>query len=76
MCVQTKDCKAVDSVGFVIEHVQMKFMNPDTGKILGPNEEGEICVKTLTKMLGYYKNPEATKKMVDEEGIFKMTMIL
>ena len=76
LCIQTKHCKSIDSVGFVIEGVQMKFINVDTGKILGPNEEGEVCVKTLTQMLGYYKNQEATKEMVDEEGIFKIAKIL
>ena len=69
LCIQTKVCKGIDSVGFVAEHVKMKFIDADTGKILGPNEEGEICVQTKTKMLGYYKDPEATKKTVDEEGI-------
>jgi long-chain acyl-CoA synthetase len=39
-------------------------------KILDPNEEGigEIAVKSLSLMLGYYENPEATKEVFTEDG--------
>lgn len=53
------------SVGQPIMHEEVKIKDPDI------NGEGEICVKGPNVMLGYYKNPEATKEVFDEEGFFK-----
>lgn len=53
------------SVGIPIVGEQIKIKDPDE------NGEGEICVKGPNVMLGYYKDPEATKAAFDEEGYFK-----
>ena len=52
------------SVGIPIIGEQVKIKDPDE------NGEGEICVKGPNVMLGYYKNPDATKAAFDEEGYF------
>lgn len=53
------------SVGIPIIGEQIKIKDPDE------NGEGEICIKGPNVMLGYYKDPEATKAAFDEEGFFK-----
>ncbi|XP_058805438.1 uncharacterized protein LOC131672315 [Phymastichus coffea] len=65
---QTKDCTKIESVGFVIPNMQLKIIDELSNKALGPNEVGEMCVKSDDKMLCYYRNPEATKATIDEDG--------
>lgn len=62
------------SCGTVVENVQMKIVDPENGKVLGPNKPGELWIKTAYMMNGYYRNPEATKNTIDEEG--KKTLFL
>lgn len=56
------------SCGTIAKNVQMKIVDPESGKILGPNQSGEIWIKSAIMMNGYYKNLEATKSTIDEEG--------
>ena len=53
------------SVGLPIIGGLVKIKDPDE------NGEGEICYKGPNVMLGYYKDPEATAAVFDEEGYFR-----
>jgi len=56
------------SVGFPLANTECKIIDYMSGTELGPNEEGEICVRGPQVMRGYLKNAEATAQMIDKEG--------
>ena len=63
ICNSDKDNK-YDSIGKPIPYVEAKIDDPDE------NGVGEICVKGPMVMLGYYKDPEATRATFDPDGWF------
>ena len=52
--------KRVATVGQRTPEIEDRIVDPVSGAVRGPGEEGEVCIKGATMMLGYYKNPEAT----------------
>jgi fatty-acyl-CoA synthase len=58
----------VGTVGRVLEGVEVKIVDPATGKTLGFNESGELCARGHNVMSGYYMLPEKTSQAVDEHG--------
>jgi long-chain acyl-CoA synthetase len=51
----------VGSIGTVVPGVEVQIRDLE-GKRLGPNQEGEICIRGDNIMKGYLNNPEATKE--------------
>ena len=60
--------KRVSTVGKVHPHVEVKIINPDTNKLCGVGEMGELCTRGYSVMLGYWENPEATSLAIDGHG--------
>jgi fatty-acyl-CoA synthase len=57
--------KQVGTVGQVLPHVQIKVVNPQTGQVVPIGEQGELCTRGYSVMLGYWDNDEATRLAID-----------
>ena len=49
---------------------ELKILDPDTGKEMPPNTQGEICTRGWFVMKEYYKKPEETAQVFDSQGWF------
>lgn len=58
------------SVGKIQKNSKARIADED-GSYLGPNEIGEIYIKTFAPFKGYYQNERATKDSVTSDGYFK-----
>ncbi|XP_062185746.1 4-coumarate--CoA ligase-like 9 [Phragmites australis] len=57
-----------NSVGFILPNLEVKFVDPDTGRSLPKNTPGELCVRSQAVMQGYYKKKEETESTIDAKG--------
>jgi acyl-CoA synthetase (AMP-forming)/AMP-acid ligase II len=56
------------SVGPPAPNTECKLVDPGSGEELGPNQEGELCVRGPQVMKGYLNNLEATARTIDTDG--------
>ncbi|WP_049772697.1 AMP-binding protein [Acetohalobium arabaticum] len=60
--------RRVSTVGRALPNVEVKIVNPDTGKEVPPGVQGELCTRGFHVMEGYYKMPEETEETIDGDG--------
>jgi len=56
------------TIGQPLPHLDVSIRDITTNTILRIGEQGEICVRGYSVMLGYNANPEATAAAVDTDG--------
>jgi fatty-acyl-CoA synthase len=57
--------KRVATVGKVHPHVEVKVIDPDSGRVVPRGTPGELCTRGYVVMLGYWEDPEATGEAID-----------
>jgi fatty-acyl-CoA synthase len=60
--------KRTATVGKVHPHLELKIIDPKTGKIVPRGERGELCTRGYAIMQGYWNDEESTHKAVDCNG--------
>ena len=58
--------KQTTTVGTVQDHLEIKIIDPETGRILPRGQSGELCTRGYSVMLKYWNNPELTSEVLDE----------
>jgi fatty-acyl-CoA synthase len=58
--------KQVSTVGTVHPHVEVKIVDPETGRTLQRGQPGELCTRGYSVMLGYWENEQATREAIDD----------
>jgi fatty-acyl-CoA synthase len=56
------------SIGRVHPHVEIKIVDPVTGRSVERGETGEFCTRGYSVMLGYWEEAEKTAEVVDADG--------
>lgn len=59
--------KQLETNGRPLRGITIKVVDPQTGRELGPREVGEAWIRGNV-MRGYWKNPDATSKVIDDDG--------
>ncbi|MFD3554645.1 AMP-binding protein [Streptomyces goshikiensis] len=57
--------RRVSTVGRVGPHLEVKVVDPGTGRTVPRGEPGELCTRGYSVMLGYWGEPERTAEAVD-----------
>jgi fatty-acyl-CoA synthase len=56
------------TVGTVHPHVEIKVVDPETGRVVPRGESGEFCTRGYSVMLGYWNEPGKTTEAIDQAG--------
>jgi len=80
LAIRTLDKRVIGTVGPVIPETELQIRDPESGEILYPDKEhpeggrmrpGEVVVRGPQVMKGYYRNEEATGKVLSSDGWFR-----
>ncbi|MEO1258094.1 MAG: AMP-binding protein [Bacteroidota bacterium] len=60
--------KQISTVGKVHPHIELKIIDPETGRICPIGTSGELCTRGYSIMRGYWRDEERTRLTIDSAG--------
>ncbi|MDE2606747.1 MAG: AMP-binding protein [Burkholderiales bacterium] len=60
--------RRVSTVGQVQPHLEVKIVDPETGRTAATGAAGELCTRGYSVMLGYWEDEAKTREAIDAEG--------
>ncbi|CAN7050660.1 unnamed protein product [Brassica rapa subsp. trilocularis] len=66
-----EESRRYGSVGLLAPGVEARIVDPDTGRVMGVNQTGELWLRGPSISKGYFKNEEATNETINLEGWLK-----
>ncbi len=57
--------RRTETVGGVMPHLEVKVVDPYTGRTVPRGETGELCTRGYSVMLGYWEQPDKTAEAID-----------
>jgi fatty-acyl-CoA synthase len=57
--------RRTQTVGRVMPHIEVKVVNPVTGRTVARGEPGELCTRGASVMLRYWNEPDKTAEAID-----------
>ena len=63
--------KRAGSCGRPYVGTEIEIRDPETGRVMPAGEAGEIFIRGWWTMNGYFKQPELTRKTIDEKGFVR-----
>ncbi|UGQ09266.1 acyl--CoA ligase [Yinghuangia sp. ASG 101] len=62
------DEEALHTVGRPRPGTELEIRDPETGRVSGAGEVGQVCLRSPAVMAGYWRNPEETARALDGDG--------
>ena len=58
--------RRTETVGRAMPHIEIKVVDPVTGRTVARGEPGELCTRGTSVMLGYWNEPDKTAGAIDD----------
>ncbi|XP_071319669.1 medium-chain acyl-CoA ligase ACSF2, mitochondrial [Trachinotus anak] len=63
--------RKAETVGFIIDHLEAKIVDPTTGEVVPLGMMGEVMIRGFCVMLEYWDNKTKTEECITKEGWYK-----